>query len=163
MGWDQQGRYYTRSRRVNGRVVREYVGGGELGRLAAELDMILRGGRRLAAAQRLRLRGREDRAQALLDEVARGAALLAEAALLAAGYHQHKGQWRRRRTMNEGLHPAAKARAICPALAADDGGQAFVKAARAGDERALEAVRSLLTIPGAVETFGGDLARTSDR
>jgi hypothetical protein len=27
MGWDR-GRYYTRSRKVNGRVVREYVGTG---------------------------------------------------------------------------------------------------------------------------------------
>lgn len=28
MGWDKDGRYYTRSKRVNGRVAREYVGGG---------------------------------------------------------------------------------------------------------------------------------------
>jgi hypothetical protein len=34
MGWDK-GRYFTRSRKVNGRVVREYVGTGEVAELIA--------------------------------------------------------------------------------------------------------------------------------
>ena len=33
MGWER-GRYYTRSKKVNGRVVREYVGTGQLAALA---------------------------------------------------------------------------------------------------------------------------------
>jgi hypothetical protein len=41
MGWDR-GRYYTRSRKVNGRVVREYLGTGEAAKQAARLDAITR-------------------------------------------------------------------------------------------------------------------------
>jgi len=46
VGWEARKkgtrRYYTRSRREDGRVVREYIGGGVLGRLAAQLDEIER-------------------------------------------------------------------------------------------------------------------------
>ena len=40
MSWEVRGgkKYYTRSRRVDGRVVREYVGGGIAGEYDAELD-----------------------------------------------------------------------------------------------------------------------------
>ena len=42
MGWDKGGRYYTRSRRENGRVVREYIGGGRAGAIVAQFDAIHR-------------------------------------------------------------------------------------------------------------------------
>ena len=41
MAWEK-GRYCTRSRKVNGKVIREYFGSGEVGELAAQLDALKR-------------------------------------------------------------------------------------------------------------------------
>src|SRR5256885_1095839 len=38
VGWDKGGRYYTRSRKINGQVVREYVGSGPAADAAARSD-----------------------------------------------------------------------------------------------------------------------------
>ena len=101
MGWEQRergGLYYTRSRRVDGRVVREYVGAGPLAEFAA-----------LRGAEERRQREEEERAwraeyehlEALekpVEELCELADLLAHAALIAAGYHQHHGgEWRKKR------------------------------------------------------------------
>jgi hypothetical protein len=97
MGWDK-GRYYTRSRRENGRVVREYFGAGRLGELAAMIDT----DRRALHAEH---RQREAESRRQLDDLEEAVAglngladLLSQAALYAAGYHRHKrGEWRKRR------------------------------------------------------------------
>ena len=97
MGWDR-GRYYTRSKKVGGRVVREYVGCGRVAELAAQLDELTREQRRLDA---LALRDEKEElagTDAGLKELAITTDLIARAALLATGYHQHKrGEWRKRR------------------------------------------------------------------
>jgi hypothetical protein len=90
-------RYYTRSRRENGRIVREYVGTGYVAEFAARLDELERERR---ADERAALNHDRDRLAAAeapvlalhadVDAVVRGA-------LLAAGFHRHKGEWRRRR------------------------------------------------------------------
>jgi hypothetical protein len=97
MGWDK-GRYYTRSRKVNGRVVREYVGTGPVAECAARLDALERDRRRLEALDVRDARAELDALDADFAALDATANLVARAALLAAGYHQHKrGEWRRRR------------------------------------------------------------------
>ena len=100
MGWEK-GRYYTRSRKVNGRVVREYVGGGEIGAVAAQLDEIERE-RREHERRRWRMEKEEietfDRS---ITKVCQMADIIAKAAMVAAGYHLHRGEWRRRRVHND--------------------------------------------------------------
>jgi hypothetical protein len=97
MGWDR-GRYYSRSRKVDGRVVREYVGGGLAGQLAAQLDAAERQKRELDRAERMAMRADVEALDAKVDELDEVAKLLAGAALLAAGYRRHnRGEWRKRR------------------------------------------------------------------
>jgi hypothetical protein len=101
VGWEK-GRYYTRSKKVNGRVVREYVGGGRVAELVAQMDAIKRQQREAERAARLAERAELDALDAPLDELNDLAELLARAALAAAGFHQHKrGEWRRRREQAE--------------------------------------------------------------
>jgi hypothetical protein len=97
MGWDK-GRYYTRSRKVNGRVVREYLGTGEAAAQAARLDARARQEREARRAAMAELAALD----APLDDLAERTDLLARAALAAAGYRQHcRGEWRKRRGRSE--------------------------------------------------------------
>jgi hypothetical protein len=101
MGWETRrgrGRYYTRSRKVNGRIIREYVGTGLVAKLAAQQDAEARAQRR---AERKRLQQEEARwasTAAPLEELSHLLDGLTAAALFTAGYHQHhRGAWRKRR------------------------------------------------------------------
>ena len=88
MAWDKRGFFY-RSRRVGGRVVREYFGRGPLAEMAAHL--MARTARDLEAAQSQDADVRFRQFHAQLDRAA-------AAYLLAAGYHRHdRGSWRKRR------------------------------------------------------------------
>jgi hypothetical protein len=97
MGWDK-GRYYTRSKKVNGRVVREYIGTGTVAELAAQMDASTRADRE---AKRAALRTEQEELRSLegdLESLVELTDLVTQAALLVAGFHQHKrGEWRRRR------------------------------------------------------------------
>lgn len=99
--WERRkrgGLYYTRSRKVNGRVVREYVGGGVLGQLAARIDAEDRQRREEQAAAWREERERLEELAGLVDELSKDAEIIARAVLLAAGFRRHKrGEWRRRR------------------------------------------------------------------
>jgi hypothetical protein len=102
MGWERRpgGYYYYRTRRVNGRMVREYAGsmGSTAGMLAYaqhQREKRERAEKRQAEqAERQRLAA-ADRA---LDELYGAVEAVMDAHLVAAGYHQHHGgEWRKRR------------------------------------------------------------------
>ena len=100
MGWETRangGRYYTRSRRIDGRVVREYVGCGRKGELAAMADAQRRATRK---ADRATIRAEQERVRAIdaaLMDLHRTVDQLTRGALLAAGFERYKRQWRMRR------------------------------------------------------------------
>ena len=105
MAWESRphgGRYYTRSKRVGGRVCREYIGTGEIGALAAELDAADRNKRDVQRRSRQLEQEhieQTDRSVTEFDELCRK---LMGVALQAVGYHQHKrGEWRKRRGRKE--------------------------------------------------------------
>ena len=101
MAWETRqrgGRYYTRSKKVNGRVVREYVGKGVTGERAAAADERERAQRQAQQAAWRSECERIELAIAPLEEFYDVVETLARASLLLAGYHRHhRGEWRRRR------------------------------------------------------------------
>ena len=106
MGWerrDRGGRYYTRSRKVQGRVVREYVGTGPVAEMIAEIDNTKLAQR---VARREALRAEQKRmasVEAPVSDLCDIGDLVARAALMLAGYHRHKrGEWRKRRATKAG-------------------------------------------------------------
>jgi hypothetical protein len=101
MTWEQRngrGKYWTTTHRENGRIVREYFGTGELGRLASEVDDMARQTRLLEREERAAER---DRIATIEDPVVafgRVVDLAVTCELLVSGYHRHdRGPWRRRR------------------------------------------------------------------
>ena len=97
VGWDR-GRYYTRSKKVNGRVIREYFGAGEVAELASQIDAINRADREAEREARRAEKAEMDALDVPLNDLNDLADLLAHAALVAAGFRQHKrGEWRKRR------------------------------------------------------------------
>jgi hypothetical protein len=96
MGWERG--YYYRVRKVHGRVVREYLGKGWLADLAAATDAHTRAEREARRETLREERAEQQAVEEILEALDERADLAARAALLAAGYHQHKrGEWRKRR------------------------------------------------------------------
>ena len=99
--WERRergGLYYTRSRKEGGRVIREYVGGGVLGEIAALEDEYERRRREEEAAFWKEERERLDALVEPVVELCDAAEVIASAALIAAGYYKrNRGEWRKRR------------------------------------------------------------------
>lgn len=100
MSWETRGNreYYFSARREGGRVVKEYYGSGKVAELTAEMHGIERADRDM---QREVYRGVIVELADLdepLDTLAELTNLLVRAALVSAGYRQHKrGEWRKSR------------------------------------------------------------------
>ena len=99
MGWEERrGRlYYYRSVREGKRVRKEYVGGGALGQLAAQIDELERLQRKEEEASCNEERERLQRSAGFLQELEEATEILTRAELLVAGFHKRKGEWRRTR------------------------------------------------------------------
>ena len=98
MAWETRSngrRYYTRSRRVDGRVVREYVGGGERGEQAEAEDQKKRREREARRRAVRELVSRVDNSMRLIDDIKGFIDVVAAASLLMSGYYFHRGEWRR--------------------------------------------------------------------
>ena len=79
-------------------MVREYVGGGILGELAARMDAEDCQRREELAASRREERERLDALSAPVEELCDAAEVIARAVLVASGYRRHnRGEWRKRR------------------------------------------------------------------
>lgn len=101
MAWESRngkGRYYTRSRKVDGRVVREYLGCGEAAVATADLDSLDREQRERQRQMQRAQAAEQVALDSAVNAVCEAAQLWGAVALLAAGYRRHdRGEWRRRR------------------------------------------------------------------
>jgi hypothetical protein len=100
MSWERRGSsdrlYYTRFRRVKGRVIREYIGCGQRGEEAAAEDARVRAEREAQREARRAEMAAWQKGQEALEVLKKATDQLMRAALTGAGYYQHaRGQWRR--------------------------------------------------------------------
>lgn len=93
----QTGHYFYHTYRQGKRVIREYLGRGELGEALATLEAVEQEERQ---EEREAFRAKREREAEIDRAIDQAGALLRElvgAMLKANGYHRHKGQWRQRR------------------------------------------------------------------
>jgi len=99
MAWETRGgapRYYTRTRCVQGKFTREYVGGGARGHQAAAEDILRRADRAARKQAWLDALGALDTQQKPVADLAGIIERVSRAVLFAAGFHQHARTWRKR-------------------------------------------------------------------
>ena len=99
MAWARRGngRYYYRSVRVGNRFLAQYCGTGPVAEAEAEKDRRRRAERKALQSDQRELRAKSRAAKDMLDSVSRECDQVLGAVFAAAGYHEHHGEWRRRR------------------------------------------------------------------
>jgi len=153
--------YYYTSERRGGRVVKRYWGGGPAAPAMATLDRLFREERRDKAQDAAEAVARRRKRNAKLRGWLAGIAELVGAALTAAGWHQHKREWRKRRGSAMGqIATTSPLRWSGPELARDAGAldPATADKAAKGDVAVIGAVDAFLRKPAAVALWG-DLGR----
>ena len=100
MAWEQRGGhhyYYQSERDEEGRVKKRYIGAGEVAKLIAHADETRRQSREARQAREREELERLQTADAALEEFCKAVDTITRAALVAAGYRNHKDEWRLRR------------------------------------------------------------------
>lgn len=100
MAWERRNNrlFFYRSRYVNGRTVKEYVGCGPEAERVAREDAEERAQREADLQERRQRRQEYGAVQLALKALTNECQTLMRASLLSAGYHQHaRGKWRKRR------------------------------------------------------------------
>ena len=109
MGWETRRngrRYYYAARRDGARVVKQYLGAGQLADAIAELNAQDARRHQLAAEAERAERAVQDGLHRQVTEACDLVDTLTRAVLLASGYHRHdRGEWRLRRASKNERHP----------------------------------------------------------
>jgi len=103
VAWEERnGRlyYYQTERGEDGRVKKRYVGAGEIAKLVAHNDEVSRRVRQERRERQLEELERLKTADAAVEEFCKAVDAITKASLVAAGYRNHKGEWRLRRGTN---------------------------------------------------------------
>jgi glycine/serine hydroxymethyltransferase len=103
MGLEARGSrlYFYEKKRVGRRVFSKYIGGGLVAAMAAEASATARQERDQQRREQRRIRDEQKQIERQLDEQGSIVAETTGQFLRLAGFHQHKGQWRKKRIGNE--------------------------------------------------------------
>jgi hypothetical protein len=101
MGWEQRGNnsYYYKKEREGSRVKSVYVGCGEFAHMVAQLQSTSPLLEKLARTMKSPEVIKAEKAEAAFDQASELIQLTTQAVLLAAGFHSHHRQWRRKRNV----------------------------------------------------------------
>lgn len=99
MGWEERNGnlYYYRKERDGSHVRSVYIGSGETVHLISQLEAMRREEAEMKLLHQRSLRELGKQADRIIEVHAEATELLMTATLLAAGFHTHRRQWRRKR------------------------------------------------------------------
>jgi hypothetical protein len=101
MGWERRGsnEYYYRKERDGSRVRSVYVGRGKIAHMVSQIQssspLLERLARTIKSPEAVKM----EKSEAAIEQVTNLIQQLTQGALLAAGFHTHHRQWRRKRNV----------------------------------------------------------------